>query len=378
MEKNYFKKSKIFCDEVKSNIDSILAAKCIFIQGMDTFQKDRAFEDILKILKTLKNDNEKSFLFYADEFSDKVKIGSILDILNMYSFDVAERLVTIKKIEDLSNDALKKLLKYVENPCPQSRLIMIYEEDEISYAKYKTIRNIKSNSLIIETKEIKYENDLSPIIDMILLENNLKMDDNTKKSFLNKMGTKENLILIEKSEKSHYYIGKEEFDIYNVFNEIKKLELYIGNKSYITMNDINQCTLNSQKNAINDLEDALGEKNLPKALNIVKNLMENENDLVMINGKIGSFFYFLWKMEAELKNGKNITDLLIDRKIIKSTWKQYAINLRVNKYKTFLYNYDRNKIMNALKQIYICDSRKKLSVADDMILMTSMIYGIIK
>ena len=378
MEKKFFKATKITCEEVKTNKNEILEAKCIFIQGMDLFQKDRALKEILNILNVPINDNERSYLYYADEYSDKIKIGAILDVLNMFTFEMKERVVTIRNIEDLNKDALEKLLKYTQDPFEQSKLIMIYEEDKISYPKYKIIKNIQNNSLIIETKEIRYENELSPMVDIILTENKLKMEDNTKKFFLNKMGTKTNQVLIEKSEKSHYYIEKEEFDVYNALNEIKKLDLFIGNNNIITIDDINKCTLDSKTYTITDLEEAIGYKQKKNALKIIEYLVQDIEDFVMVNGKICSFFFFLWKLEAELRNGKNLNDLLIERKIIKASWKQYAIDLRVNKYKTFLNNYNRNKILNALKQIYICDSRKKLSAAEDKILMTAMICGIIK
>ena len=48
------------------------------------------------------------------------------------------------------------------------------------------------------------------------------------------------------------------------------------------------------------------------------------------------------------------------------------------KYLKFLNNYNQIQIQNAIKELLVCDSQAKLSMAPEMILLTALIFKILK
>jgi len=353
MESRIFKPSKINCDQVKENAELVNSNMCIFIQGSDNFQRDRALNEILKILKYTINDEMNSFLYYGDLFSDKVKIGEIIDTLNMYSFNLSPRLITIRNFEFLKKDAIARISKYIDDPCPHSRLIIDCFSSDF---KDRTFDTLTKKCLHIQSQEVVWQKDKIKWLDILLAENDLKMDERTKALFIEKI----------------------EFDIYNVDNELKKLKLYINGQNLVTINDVTKCTLNTRVYTMFELLESVGFKRKTEVFYIIENLIDNDTSIILIIYKLCDYFYNLLKIDAQTRNGKTITDILLESKEITPNTHEYRKKIIIEKYTTYLKNYNRAKILNALKQLYICDSRAKLTLASEKVLLANMVYNILR
>ena len=348
------------CDQVHAYDDLISQSKCIFIHGTDAFQKNRCFRYIithlLKInsstqdnnLSTNKSsfDGINTFLFYGDDFSSEDKINSIIDALNMMSFDMTEKIISIRNFEQLGKEAANKIAKYTEVPNPTSKLIMVSGKVDGKISAYKTI---KENSLHIETVEMKYPRDLSNWLNNYLRENQLKMNEHAKQ----------------------YFSSIVELDTYTAYNEIKKLELYVGKGKEITLNDVKECTVSSKTNSVFDLIEAIGLKQKEKSLKIAENLINNEESVIMINSMLTNFFFTLFRLDALRRKGIPNGDLISQHmKDINPYFREKHI--------TYLQTFDQSKIVSALKHIYICDCRAKLSMADEKVLIASLVAELFK
>jgi DNA polymerase-3 subunit delta len=334
------------CDQIKSYHDEIKKARCIFIYGTDAFGRESSYKYIMQTLNISTYDEISSFLFYGDDYLKDKSIAPIMQALNMYSFDLSEKVIFIKQADLLDGEALSRLADYTESPSPYAKLVMIAEKADNRFASYKTI--IK-NSLVFETTTMKYAKDMVLWLDIYLKEHNLEMDYEAKNFFVNIV----------------------ELDSYTAYNEMKKLELYVGKRNKITANDIKECTVNTKAHTIFDLMDAIGYRQKKRALAVAENLLENDNSLIMIITMITNFFFTLWRLDSLKRSGISTSELTA----------KYMNDINSyfrGKYTEFSQNYNFSAIKNAFDELYICDSRVKLSMASEQVLLANLILKIIR
>ena len=341
---------KITCNQVHLHKKEILDSRCIFISGSDAFQKDNCFKYIINLLNPVVHNNSQidngisAFLFYGVDYSTDEHILTIMDTINMLSFDLSEIIISIKYLESLKSKAIAKLVKYTENPNPYAKLILVSDAVDGRLTMYKTL---KENCLNIETTDMKYQKDLLIWLDDYIRTHNLIMERQVKDYFTT--------IVVP--------------DAYIAYNEMQKLEIYIGKRKTITIDDIKECTVNTKTSTIFEFLDAIGFRQTSKALTIAENLINNLESIIMINTMLTNFFYTLWRLDALRRKGISQRDLI-------SKHMDSIINFKRDNYIRFLLNYNTLQIQNALKNIYICDCRAKLSMADDKVLITSLVMSL--
>jgi len=333
------------CERVDSFANEVRTARCIFIFGDDHCQKDRCFKRIFEILDIPLHDNMNSFLYYGDELSKEKGIDVIFDTLNSISFDLSPKTISIKFFEALHKEAMVKLAKFVEKKDPYARLILVSDKQD---TRFTHIKSLKENSLFIETSVMKYPRDLMEWVGNYVQENRLNMDYNARRFF---------------SE----YVA---LDTYTALNEMKKLQIYIGNSRTITINDIKECTVNSKVFSVFSLTDAVGGHNKRLALEVVENLIANGESVIMIVAMLTTFFFTLWRIRVLLNRGISDFD-------IKKYYLQGMHPYMQEKNIGFARNYDLKQIQKALSELYTCDCRAKLSMGEEKVLGASMVIGVV-
>ncbi|MCL2063838.1 MAG: DNA polymerase III subunit delta [Candidatus Cloacimonetes bacterium] len=346
---------KITSDNIQHFTNEILQAKCIFIHGPDAFQKDRCFKYIMDLLLPKvslnpmgnnANDGLNTFLFYGHEYNTEKAISAVLDTLNIISFDLSEKIISLKYFEELEKKSMEKIAKYTENPNPSAKLIIVSDKLDTRIGACKTII---ANCLHIETTEMKYTTDLIKWLNIYLKDNPIYMDDDAKQFFTT---------IVEP-------------DTFIAFNEMKKLELYIGNNRKISLDDVKNCTVNSKTYTVFDLQEAIGLRQKNKALIIAENMIDNGESIIMVNSILTTFFFNLWKWDALRRQGVSNSELM----------SKYMGNIHQfikTKNLNYLNNFNQAKIAYALKHLYLCDCRAKLSMAEEKVLVTSLVIEMLK
>ena len=353
MKTNKSVASKFTCGDIHDYDAEVMTARCIFIHGKDDFQRDRCFKHIIKKLNVAVNDWMQSFLYYGDEFSSDKKISQIIETLNSSSFiDETQKLVTIRYFEQLHKDAIQRIAAYTENPSPTNRLILIADKMD---GKLSAVKTIIKNSLHLETVEMKYPKDLLQWLNTYIQEHRLRMDEQTK----------------------NYFTNTVELDVFTAYNEMKKLELYVGKTGTITKADIDNCTITSRKYNIYDFIDAVGYRQKQKALEIAEHLLDNGTEIIMILNSLSNFFFTLWRLDALRRKGITMRDISMYHipEIVPLSKNHSFIR---DKYVKFMGNFMQSQIQHTFKQLYIADCRIKLSMAKDNILLLNLIYQIVK
>ena len=328
-------------EQIQNYKNDIHNAKCIYIYGSDAFQRDRAFKIVFNLLTNNEPSSDNSFLFFGYDFVADEKITTIIDSLNMISFDMSEKTIAIKYFEQLNTKAATKIAKYTDNPSPYAKLILV---SDIIESKANVYKNIKDNCMFIETSEMKYQSHLLYWLNNYIRDNRIRMDEPAKQ----------------------YFSTVVEPNSYIAYNEMKKLELYVGINTTITTNHIKECTITSKTNTIFELIDAVGFKQKEKALKIAENLIENQESVIMIVSMLTNFFFTLWKLDALRRKGVSHNELT--SKHMNDIYFSFR-----DKYSKFIQNYNQSQIHKALKQLYICDCRAKLSMADEKVLITALL-----
>ena len=146
---------------------------------------------------------------------------------------------------------IEKLESYIENPLGSTVLVVSYKGKTLD-GRSKFSKLIKKKGEVFLSKKI-YDNQLPSWINGYLQTNGFKI---TSKA-LN--------LLVD-------HIGN---DLSRIVNEIDKLSLNIGKEKNITEDDIEKFVGVSKEFNVFELQDAISQKNLPKAIRIIQYFQSN-------------------------------------------------------------------------------------------------------
>ena len=163
----------------------------------------------------------------------------------------------------------EKLINYIKNVNETTCLIFLVDGEKVDKRK-KIIKRIKSNGAIIEFTRIKDEK-LNKWIDKKFKENNKKISIRNINYFIDNIGYDE-----MNSNKT----------LYDLENEVNKICNYVGDKTEIVREDIDSIVTKSLQNNIFELVDAMGRKNVRKALTIF-------NEMILLNQPVQLIFHMI-------------------------------------------------------------------------------------
>ncbi len=339
--------NKITFDLLPTHISKIDNYNIILIHGPEAFQKNESLSLILKKLDCLEIDQFDSFLVYGDDYSSKsTSINSILEQLFMSPFILKKKIIIIKNFDEMCAENQENVSRYCGKNLYENILILTSDKLE---TRTNRIKKIVSSSFCIECKELRYPNILMKYINDELKKRQLKMDEKCKQTFINSI----------------------DLDYYTAYNELNKLEIYIGTSKIISEKDVINCTAYSKSFSVFELLDEIGYKNLEKAILISENILNANESAILIITLLTNFFFSLWKLSA-LK-AKNLSNSELKERYMNDI----SIYFR-DKYFIFLKNYKLAQIRDVLKLLLECDRQLKLTMANDNVLIQTLIIKIIR
>jgi len=157
----------------------------------------------------------------------------------------AERQVVILKEAQHMKD-IDKLEGYVENPLPSTVFVVSYKEKKVD-GRSKLAKTLAKNGELLSTKKM-YDNKLPEWTNQMVQQHGLTIDQ------------KALLLLVD-------HIGN---DLSRIQNEVEKLAVNLAGRKSITADDIEKYIGVSKEFNVFELQDALGKKELAKAIRIVQ------------------------------------------------------------------------------------------------------------
>lgn len=202
-----------------------------------------------------------------------LKAVDVIEQAKTFPVFAERRLVIIRNVHEASGEQLDGLLEYVEDPAPETVLLLTAEKID---ARRKFFQVFKKNGTVIEFKKI-YENQLPSFVRDLALSCNVTFTNGGLKLFCKRVGT--NLI--------------------EVRGELEKLVGYLGERDIAEEDDVAAIVSDTRIESVFELTDAIGQGDRSSALILLSRLLAEGQAPLMILSMLTRHFRQMWKI-AEL------------------------------------------------------------------------------
>ena len=275
-------------EELEKDLNNGILENIYFLYGEEQYLLDTIANKIKKLFgECIKGIN------YI--LIDDTNINNIISDIETPAFGYEKKLIIVKnswilkkegkrknaeltKIKEKLNTYLKENIEIIK----QSVIIVFIEEEtDTKQELYKTIEKLG----IICKFDFQNLLQLQKRLKVICNSYGVKISDNNLKYFIECAGT----------------------NMQNLINEIRKLIEYKGKGEEILKEDIDKLTIKQLESVIFDLTDNLGKKETTKALEVLKNLINQKEPLQKILITLYNHFKKIYITKLSEKYGKQIT-----------------------------------------------------------------------
>jgi len=196
------------------------------------------------------SESEASFnlsVFYGKD----ANWADIMNACKRYPMFAERQVVLLKEAQQMKDTDLDKLDAYFENPLSSTVLVVSYKDKKLD-ARKKIVKTIKAKGELFTTKKM-YDNKLPEWVNGMVLQHGLNINPKSVAMIVDNIGN----------------------DLSRIKNEVEKLAVNLENRKTITEDDIENYIGVSKEYNVFELQDAIGKKNLPKALKIIKYFEKN-------------------------------------------------------------------------------------------------------
>jgi len=189
------------------------------------------------------NESEASFnltVFYGKD----ADWASVLNACMGYPMFGERKVVLLKEAQHMKD--IDKLENYIQRPLASTVFVISYKDKKLD-ARTKFSKAVKQNGELLSTKKI-YDNQLPEWTSEMIAAKGLSIQSNALS------------ILVD-------HIGN---DLSRLKNEIEKISINLNKRKNITEEDIENYVGVSKEFNVFELQDAISQKNLPKAIRIIQ------------------------------------------------------------------------------------------------------------
>ena len=238
----------------------------ILLYGQESYFVEEGLQAIRDALVRPEDRDFNLTQFHGRDF----KAIDVVEQARTFPVFAERRLVIIKNVHDASADQLEGLLSYVEDPVPETVLLLTAEKID---ARRKIFQILKKTGTAIEFKKI-YENQLPTFVRDLAKSFNVTMTGGGLKLFCKRVGT--NLV--------------------EVRGELEKLVGYLGDRDLADENDVAAIVSDTRIESIFDLTDALGQGDISTALKLLDRLLAEGQAPLMVLAMMTRHFRQMWKV----------------------------------------------------------------------------------
>jgi len=273
-----------------------------------------------------------------------VDAKDVVSLASAFPMMAEHRVVVVKEFDKLAST--EPLIPFIENPLPSTLLVLILEKPDFRLRVYKSLGKYAT---VVEFKRL-YENKIPAWI-----ENRI-----TK---LGKEATSEACLLIQ----SH--VGN---SIREIRNEIEKLFIYIGDKRFIDVDDVNAVVGMSKRYNIFELQKAIGRKDIASAQEILERMLEAGEYPVSMIVMLTKYFQKLWIiwdfLDKKMTREELIKTLRLSPKQIPHIENEIAIARKFP-----------SPVLNQCFEVLLeTDEKIKSSSQDSKLTFTLMLHGLME
>lgn len=238
-----------------------------YFHGDEPYLIERAVKRLMELAVSPDARDFNLDIFYGKECRG-AEIAAAGQTLPMFA---DRRVVLVKRSGELSPAALEILTEYITDPSPSTCLI--FEGEKIDQRK-RFFLEFKKHGNLVEFKRL-YENQLGPFI------------REEAAGFGKKMEAAAAEMLV-------YLAGN---NLQEIAAEVEKVATYIGGRDTIKVADIREIVSDTKVDTVFELADALGGKDLGKALRNLNTIMRDGEAPLMVLAMLTRHFRQLWRVK---------------------------------------------------------------------------------
>ncbi len=218
-------------------------------------------------------------VFYGDQADG----GKIIDTANAYPMLSQFRMVVVKDALKLPPTSLEALAKYLDHPAATTKLVLLSTKVD---SRNKTLAKIKSTTCFVDIKPL-YDRQIPQWIRGYLQDKNYDIEQDAA------------LLL-------HALVGN---SLRAIVNELEKIIINLNGKKKISAEDVQKFVALSRNFSVFDLTDAIGYKDLGRALLMLNQMIESGESATGIVAMIARHFVNLMKLKGAQAQKKSREDL---------------------------------------------------------------------
>jgi DNA polymerase-3 subunit delta len=238
----------------------------LLLHGQEPYFIEEGVKAVLEATVLPENRDFNLTRFQGREF----KALDVVEQARTFPLFAERRLVIIKGLHEASAEQLDGLLAYVEDPVPETVLLLTAEKID---ARRKLFQVLKKTGTVIEFKKI-YENQLPAFVRELAGSLNMTLTAGGLKLFCKRVGTS----LVE------------------VRGELEKLAGYLGERDIADESDVAAIVSDTRVESIFDLTDALGRGDRATALILLDRLLSEGQAPLMVLSMMTRHFRQMWKI----------------------------------------------------------------------------------
>ncbi len=321
-------------------VKDIRLGKSYFLLGGDAYQADKAIQLIKSTLQA--SNVVDTTILYGDE----IKFSALADQLDAFSIFSSAKLVMIRNADKLGKKELDVLAEYFDAPSDIQSIIVIADKVDARIAAWK---KIKASSILVTCDPPKY--------------------GGTMREWLAAETKRIGKRLSPKAAEE--FISRIDLDYYYASNELGKLDLISCERDVITETDVIKSLGTTRMGTLIDFYRALGKRNLKLSLEALQLMISAEWEALQVLFHFSKFYTVVWRILMLRK--AHISDSEIQIK--------HLMDLYQSQRKEYL-DFSRNYTLDAIEKIFAIlletDSKLKLSVAENNIVLTICLIEILK
>ncbi|MGE6629237.1 DNA polymerase III subunit delta [Bacillus sp. NPDC077027] len=309
-------------------------------------------ETVAKIRQTVVEEEAKDFNYSVFDMEEASVDQAIADA-ETFPFMGERRLVVIKnpyfltaeKKKEKVEHQLSSLETYLEQPAPYTVLVLLAPYEKLDERK-KITKLLKQKSTVVEAKELssKETNDFTITL----------------------AKTEGKSISSEAAEQLVMLCGG---SLSSIFQEVRKLSTYIGERNEIELTDVNQLVARSLEQNIFELINRIVNRNRTEAMQMFYDLLKQNEEPIKILALISSQFRLIMQTKYFAQQGYG--------------QKQIASNIKVHPFRVKLAMdqarlFSEEELKSIVKQLSTIDYEMKTGKKDKQLLLELFLMRLLR
>ena len=315
---------KDFFRELKINSCPSVVA----LYGSDRFLRKKIIEELENIFSSSKAEKE---IFYAPESN----ANEVLALLQTGSIFASQRMVIIHQFQAWNQSQREEILKYIKNPNPGVLLILLIDHSPDSERQRRIpdwVIKLSKKIPVVEL-QLREEDEIRAFIQAQLKTEGKKIHPQALDLFLELAGTEPE----------------------QVFKELEKISLFLGKGRLITPELVSQLVAGSRLENVFELGEALGKRDLSRALELIRKLRAENQSIPMLLGLLRRHFRILFELNSCLGSQALLEEVI----------KKYRLSFYKKRYLSQAERFEEQELKKAFEYLYQAELKLKSSPSQD-------------